>query len=152
MSIVRRNYNGNRLPGMNNWFDDFLSRDVFDWSNTNFSNTGTTLPAVNIKENENSFEVEVAAPGLKKEDFKVELDNNILTISSEKQEEKEESEGEKYTKREFSYQAFQRSFTIPQRLVEQDKIVAKYKDGVLHLLIPKAEEAKKRLPRTIQIS
>ncbi len=152
MSLVKRNGNGNRLPGMTNWFDDFLNRDMFDWANGNFSVTNTTLPAVNIKETEKSFEVEVAAPGMQKDNFKVELENNLLTISSEKKEEHKEKEGEKFTKREFSYQSFQRSFTLPQGLVEEDKIEAKYSDGVLHLIIPKSERAKKKMARTIKIS
>ncbi len=152
MSLVKRNTNGNRLPGMSNLFEDFLTRDLFDWSNSNFSPTNTTLTAVNIKETEKSFEVEMAAPGIQKDNFRVELDNNLLTISSEKQEQYEEKEGEKFTKREFSYQSFQRSFTLPEGLVDEDKIQAKYTDGVLHLTIPKSEKAKKKLARTIKIS
>ena len=151
MTLVRRNRNTDWFPSMTNWFDDFMNRDLFDWSNANFSAIGTTLPAVNIKETNDHFAVEVAAPGMRKEDFKVELDNNLLTISSERKDEHVEKEGKRYSKREFSYQSFQRSFTLPQGLVKEDKIEAKYKDGVLHLLIPKTEEAKKKAPRTIQI-
>jgi len=147
-TLAKRNGNGTQTD----WLADFMNREIFDWNHSNFSITGTTLPAVNIKENEDSFTVEVAAPGMQKEDFKVELDNNLLTISSEKQDEKVEKEGEKYTKREFSYQSFQRSFTLPQGLVKEDKIEAKYKEGVLHLMIPKKDEAKKKAPRTIKIS
>jgi HSP20 family protein len=147
-TLAKRNGNGDST----NWLSEFMNRDLFDWNNSNFSNTGTTLPAVNIKENEDSFTVEVAAPGMKKDDFTVEIDNNLLTISSEKQEENVEKDGERYTKREFSYQSFQRSFTLPQGMVNEDKIEAKYKDGVLHLMIPKNDEAKKKARRTIQIS
>ena len=151
MTLVKRNRNNDWLPSWTNLFDDFMTRDLFDWSNANFSAPGTTLPAVNIKETNDHFAVEVAAPGMRKEDFKVELDNNLLTITSERKDEHVEKEGERYSKREFSYQSFQRSFTLPQGLVKEDKIEAKYKDGVLHLLIPKTEEAKKKAPRTIQI-
>lgn len=151
MALVKRNRNNDWFPSMTNWFDDFMSRDLFDWTNSNYSMTGTTLPAVNIKETNDLFEVEVAAPGMRKEDFRVELDNNLLTISSERKDEKVEEDGKRYSRREFSYQSFQRSFTLPQGLVKEDKIEAKYKDGVLHLLIPKTEEAKKKAPRTIQI-
>jgi HSP20 family protein len=152
MSLVKRNGNGSRLPGMTNWLDDFLNRDMFDWNNGNFSGTNTTLPAVNIKETDKSFEVEMAAPGMQKDNFNVQLENNMLTISSEKQDEQEQKEGERYTKREFSYQSFQRSFTLPEGLVEEDKIEAKYTDGVLHLTIPKSEKAQKKPARTIKIS
>lgn len=146
MTLIRRNRNSEL-----NWFDDFMTRDLFDWSNSNFSSTGTTLPAINIKETDNNFVVEVAAPGMRKEDFKVELENNLLTISSERKEEHVKNDGEKYSKREFSYQSFHRSFSLPQGMVNEDKIEAKYKDGVLHLIIPKVEEAKKKAPRTIRI-
>jgi len=148
MTLAKKNGNGQST----NWLSEFMNRELFDWNNSHFSDTGTTLPAVNIKENEDSFTVEVAAPGMQKDDFKVEIDNNLLTISSEKKDEKVEKEGERYTKREFSYQSFQRSFTLPQGMVHEDKIEAKYKDGVLHLLIPKRDEAKKKARRTIKIS
>jgi HSP20 family protein len=147
MTLAKRNQSGN-----GNWLSDFMNRELFDWTNSNFSPTNTTLPAVNIKETEDHFTVEVAAPGMKKEDFSIELDNNLLTISSEKTDEREQKDGERYTKREFSYQSFQRSFTLPQNMVMEEKIEAKYKDGVLHLTIPKKEEAKKKPRRNIKIS
>jgi HSP20 family protein len=93
----------------------------------------------------------MAAPGMTKKDFKVELDGNMLTISSEKTNETQ-NENEKYTRREFSYQSFQRTFNLPKDVVDADKIEAKYQDGVLHLVIPKREEAKQRPPRMINIS
>ena len=133
-------------------FDDFFNRDMFNWSNTNFSDTNTTIPAVNIKETADSYEVEVAAPGMTKNDFKVELDGNALTISSERSQQKEENEGERYTRKEFSYQSFQRTFTLQKEVVDIEKIEAKYENGLLHLLIPKKEEAKQKQPRLIQIS
>jgi len=147
-TLAKRNGNSHQ----NDWLAEFMNRELLDWNSSNFSNTGTTLPAVNIKENEDSFTVEVAAPGMQKDDFSIELDNNLLTISSEKQDEKVEKEGERYTKREFSYQSFQRSFTLPPGMVKEEKIEAKYKDGVLHLMIPKRDEMKKKAPRTIKIS
>lgn len=131
-------------------FDRFFNDDIFDWSNRNFSSTNTTLPSVNIKENTDEFEVEVAAPGLKKDDFKLELNNDVLTISSEKKEENKK-EAKHYSKQEFSYQSFSRSFTLPVT-VERDKISAKYKDGILHISIPKLEEAKPKPPKQISIS
>ena len=150
MTLVKRN--GNLLNSFPMLFDDFFSRDLFNWGNTNFSDTNTTIPAVNIKETAENYEVEVAAPGMTKKDFKVELDGNSLTISSERTNQKEEKEGERYACREFSYQSFQRTFTLQKDVVDIDKIQAKYENGLLHLLIPKKEEAKQKPPRLIQIS
>jgi HSP20 family protein len=133
-------------------FDDFFTRDVWNWGLGNNSSTQTTIPAVNIRESADNFEVEMAAPGMKKEDFKVELDGNQLTISSERSSENEEKDSERYTRKEFSYQSFMRSFQLPKDVVDIENINAKYESGVLHLLIPKKEEAKQRPPKMIQIN
>ena len=138
----------NRFPS---FFDDFLNRDIFNWGLSNFSNTNTTIPAVNIKETFDHYEVEVAAPGMTKKDFKVVLEGNILTISSEKATNKEEGEEVRYTTREFSYQSFSRTFTLQKDVVDIEKIQAKYEEGVLHLLIPKMEHAKQQQPKLIEI-
>jgi len=132
--------------------DNFLSRDLFDWGTSNFSTTNTTLPAVNIHESDESYEIEVAAPGMSKEDFQVQLEHNMLTISSEKKDERKEKKKGQYTRREFSYQSFQRSFTVPEMEVEGDKISAKYCDGVLCITLPKREEVKPKPAREIKIS
>lgn len=150
MSLVKRN--GNYLTGFPAFFNDFFTRDLWNQGLDSFSNTGTTIPAVNIKETNDNFLVEMAAPGMSKEDFKIELDRNMLTITSEKNYEKEENTDERYSKREFSYQSFSRVFTLPKEVVDVDKIEAKYDNGLLHLVIPKREEAKQRPPRTIQIA
>jgi HSP20 family protein len=142
MSLVRYN----PLPSLLN---NFFNAELNPWNAETFSDAYATLPAVNIKETADTFEVEVAAPGFSKEDFKIELNNNVLTVSSEKQEENA-VEDEKFTKREFSYQAFKRSFTLPE-LVEEDKISAKYVDGVLDISIPKKEEAKLKKAKQIEI-
>lgn len=150
-SLIRRNRNF--LPALSRFWDDddFFNRGMIDWD-TNFSNSDTTLPSVNIKETENSYKVEMAAPGMKKQDFKIELDNNVLTISSEKSEESQGgNENERYSRREFSYQSFQRSFTLPKEVVDEDKIEAHYREGVLQLNIPKKEKAKQKPPRKIEI-
>lgn len=139
----------NHLPML---FDDFLNRDVFNWGTNNFSETNTTIPAVNIKETADRYQVEVAAPGMNKEDFKVELDGPMLTISSEKTNDRQNQEDERFYRREFSYQSFQRTFNLKKEVVDIDKIEAKYENGVLQLLIPKKEEAKQKPPRLIQIS
>lgn len=149
MSIMKRNEWQPTLPGL---FNDFLTRDLWNWGLNNNSVTNTTIPAVNIKETNDTFDVEVAAPGMKKDDFKVELDGNMLTISSEKTNETNEKDGERYSRREFSYQSFQRTFQLPKDVVDSDRIEARYENGLLHLVIPKKEEAKQRPPRMIQIS
>ncbi len=150
MTIVKRN--GGPLGQFPALFDDFLNRDIFNWGLTNFSDTNTTIPAVNIKETADNYEVEVAAPGMKKTDFRVQLEGNVLTISSEKTTEKEQSDEVKYTSREFSYQSFSRTFNLQRDVVDTEKIQAKYEDGVLHLLIPKKEHAKQKQARLIEIS
>jgi len=150
MSIVKRN-NGSLLPANPRaLFDDFFSRELFNWGNTNFSSTLTTVPSVNIRENDQNFEVEVAAPGMEKEDFRITLDNNLLTISSSKKNETEESKTH-YTRREFSYQSFQRSFELAKDVVDEEHIEARYNNGVLKLTIPKTEKARKQVPRLIEI-
>ena len=150
MTLVKRN--GSLLNQMPVLFDDFFNRDLFNWGNQNFSDTNTTVPAVNIKETAENYEVEVAAPGMTKNDFKVELDGNALTISSERSNEKLEKEDERYSRKEFSFQSFQRTFTLQKDVMDIDKIQAKYENGLLHLLLPKKEEAKQKPPRLIQIS
>lgn len=147
MTLVRRS--NSYLPS---FWDNFFPKDLMDWGMSNFSSTDTTLPAVNVKESDDAFEIEVAAPGMNKEDFKVNLENNVLTISSEKKEERKKEEKGQYTRREFSYQSFQRSFTIPENLVEGDQISAKYCDGLLCIHLPKKEEVKPKPAREITIS
>lgn len=152
MSLTQRNRS--LLPSFSRLWDDddFFNRGLMNWGLSNFSASDSTLPAVNIRETDNSYEVQMAAPGMKKEDFKVELDNNILTISSEKTDEYEDNGKEKYSRREFYYQSFQRSFNLPKEVVDEEKIEAHYKDGVLHLNIPKRETAKQKPPRKIKIA
>lgn len=150
MTIMKRN--GNLLNPLPNLFEDFFNRDLFDWGYSNQSQTGTSIPAVNIRETNDHFEVEVAAPGMKKDDFKVELDNNVLSITSERKEEREEKEEGKFNRREFSYQSFQRSFHLAKEIVDADKIEANYQDGVLHLSIPKRDEVKPKPSRLITIN
>ncbi|MBB1283817.1 Hsp20/alpha crystallin family protein [Flavisolibacter sp. BT320] len=147
MSLTKWNNRNN----MTNLFDDFFTRDLLNWGLANNSTTNTTIPAVNIKETGEAFEVEMAAPGMRKEDFKVELDGNQLTIGSEFESQNEMKEGERFTRREFSYQSFQRSFTLPKNVVDIEQIEARYENGVLRLLIPKREEARQKPPRMIEI-
>ena len=150
MSIVKGN--GELFPSMPGIFNDFLTKDFSNWGLSNNSNTNTTIPAVNIRETPENFVVEMAAPGMKKEDFKIELDGNMLTINSEKEDQYEERDVDKYSRKEFSYQSFQRTFQLPKEVVDSDKIEARYENGLLKLLIPKKEEAKQKPPRTIRIA
>ena len=138
----------NQLPDI---FEKFFGDDMDLWSKRNYSSTNTTIPAVNIKENDKGFVVELAAPGLKKEDFHIELDDNVLKVYSEKEEESEVKEGEEVLKKEFSYQSFVRSFTLPET-IDKNKIKASYKDGILKVDIPKKDVSKPKSKKQIKIS
>ena len=149
MNLIKRN--GNQVPALHRlFFDDIFGRDFFNWENNNYSTTSTTLPSVNIKETVDNYEVEVAAPGMEKNDFKITLDGNRLTISSTKENE-QTTKDENYTRREFSYQSFQRTFELPKNIVDEEKIQARYENGLLLLSIPKREEVKPKPPKMIEI-
>jgi HSP20 family protein len=132
---------------LSNVFDEFFNRSLSDIVGSDFT---FTQPSVNIVENDDFFNVEVAAPGLKKEDFNVEVNKNNLTISARKEEEKEETTEGKVTRSEFNYSSFTRSFYLPET-VDADKITATYHEGILRLQLPKKEEAKVKAPTTIKI-
>ena len=140
----------NMFPTFPSFFNKFLEGDLMDWNSSNFAGNNMTMPAVNIRENKDEFLIDVAAPGMSKENFNVDYDNGRLTISSEKKEEKEKSD-EKYNRKEFSYMSFQRTFTIAENLVSGDKIEAKYENGILHISLPKREEVKPKPARKIKI-
>ena len=140
---------GNLFPRvMNDLMDttSFFAPDIFD-TNWDFS---IKSPSANISEDEKSYTVELAAPGLNKKDFKVVFDNKILTISAENEEEFNE-EQDNYRRREFSYSSFTRSFQLPVEILE-DKIEAVYKDGILRLEIPKKEVRVLKPKKEIKIS
>ncbi len=125
-------------------FDDFF-KPWNDWFDSGgLLNKVLLVPAVNIAENNNDYKVTVAAPGLKKNDFKINVDGNLLTISAETEETKEEKDDERYTRKEYNYSSFSRSFTLPDE-VNMEKIEASYENGVLSLVLPKKEEAKKAM-------
>lgn len=140
----------NLLPTVSQFFENDWNT-LFDWSNRNFTQQVMTLPSVNVKETANDFIVEMAAPGMKKEDFQIELHNNMLTIKSE-MEQNEENNNDNYTRKEFSYQSFQRSFNLDHKVVNDAKIKASYNDGLLQVHLPKKEEAKVKPARQIMIS
>lgn len=142
----------NVSPSFPSLFNRLFEGDLMDWSNSNFAGNNSTLPAVNVRENQNEFIIEVAAPGMKKDDFKLDFDNGRLTISSEFSEETKNAGDEKFTRREFYYRSFQRAFTVPQNVVDGDKIQAKYADGILNITLPKREEVKPKPAKQIKIS
>ena len=142
---------GDIFPSFPSFIDRFFERDLMDWSNTNFSSTNSTLPAVNIRETDNDYLIDVAAPGLKKDDFKVNYDNGRLTICSDFKS-KMDDQGDNFSRKEFSYQSFQRTFTIAENIVNGEKISAKYTNGILHVTLPKHEETKPKPVREIKIS
>ena len=142
MTLIRRA--NNNLPGL---FEGLIGRDFNEFLGNSMA---VTLPAVNVLESTDYFRIEVAAPGLKKENFKLNVNQNRLTIASEVGSEHEQKQN-KYTRKEFSYSSFQRSFTLPQ-MVDTDKIVATYVDGVLLITLPKREEAKAQPVRAIEIA
>ncbi|MEP0984316.1 Hsp20/alpha crystallin family protein [Ekhidna sp.] len=127
MSLIKRDFP--MLNNLTDFFDD-------DWLQTRFANDWT--PAINVIENENNFEVEMAAPGMRKEDFHVTLENGILTISGTTEIENEENT-RRYTRREFTTRSFTRSFTLPKN-IDMDEMKAKYDDGILRLTIAKTEK------------
>ncbi len=128
------------------FFDEFLSNQLAKVD----SNVKYVVPAVNIKENDKEVIIDVAAPGLSKKDFEISVENNTLTISAHKEEEKVE-EGTNFVKKEFGFEKFQRSFTIPEDMFDTENIKATYKNGVLEITIPKKAEEQKKVKK-IQVS
>ncbi len=146
MALIRRFKNENEMPMFSDILENFFGRNYFP---TFFGNDTCQVPSVNIVETENSFRLEVAAPGFDKENFKISFDESVLTISGNKEEKKEDSR-EKYTRKEFSYASFERSFSLPENL-DSDKIEAVYENGILKINIPKKPEEVKKPAREIVI-
>jgi len=136
MTLVKFNPEKNNvlMPGFNDVFESIFNDTFFN------DRMVTRVPAANISETPEKYHVELAAPGLKKGDFKLSLDRNVLNISVEQRSENNDNQ-KNYTKREFSYSSFVRSFTLPES-ADQNSIDATYKDGVLQIDIAKKEEAK----------
>ena len=155
-SLVKWNGNGNNnnlmFPEFPSLFDDFLTRELFQLPFLAASN-GNSVPAVNIKETGSAFELEIAAPGMEKEDFKIELAQDTLSISAEKESKVEDkSEDGRYSRKEFSYRSFRRSFNLSEDMIEANEISANYKNGILHIMVPKKEPAKPKLIKQIAIN
>lgn len=142
LPLIRKQTN---IPGLS---DHFFGKDLL----SSFFNDGAdhSIPAVNIKDKNNAFEIEVAAPGLSKEEFRIKLDKDILTISSEEKNENNE-QSSTFMRKEFSFHSFKRSFSIPE-LVDTDKISASHKNGVLSILLPKVEKELTQKNKTIKIN
>lgn len=129
------------------WVDEFF--DTSFWPELQ-GNERASVPAVNIMEDQDQFIIEVAAPGLEKKDFNIDLDNNVLTIHSEREDKKEEKK-RRFMRKEYSYTKFSRSFTLPAAVKDED-IKAEYKEGILTIRIPKKDELKTKASRHIAIN
>jgi HSP20 family protein len=144
--------NTNRNSGVqSSWYrplDRFFRNDFLNLWDGDLD----TVPSINIMEEKDAYKVEMAAPGLKKEDFNIDIDRNILTISSEKETERKDGDGSNtnYFRREYNYTSFSRSLSLPEN-VDTSKIAAKYTDGVLNLVIPKKEESQKDTMQKIKV-
>ena len=148
MSTRALTRNGGNVPTI---FDDFFKpwNEWFDNENV-LLNRVLTVPAVNIVESSSEFKLSIAAPGMKKDDFKIDVEGNMLTISCENETTSHEKD-HKYTRKEYNYSSFSRSFSLPED-VSKEKIQASYTDGVLNLMLPKKEESKKlNAHHTIQV-
>lgn len=152
-SLIKLNSNGKNgmFPEFPSLFDDFLTRDFFNLPSRN--NSATTLPAVNVKETDTAFELEMAAPGMDKKDFKIALEQDTLVISAQHETKTEEKNKDgNYSRKEFSYQSFRRAFHLPENAVNENEISANYKDGILSIVIPKKEPEKQKITREIAIA
>ncbi len=143
MTLIRRTN-----KGLDSMINDFMGGDFF--MNQNGLYCGNqTLPAINIVENDDEYQIELAAPGLDKKDFNIEFNNGKLTIGAKKQ---ETEDTRKFVKREFNYAGFTRSFVVPKQKVNDGAITAAYENGVLHVVLPKREEVKPKPARIVEIS
>lgn len=148
MKLIKRE---DMNPRMNPLFGSFLSDEFFNWPTNGYEKNRGYSPAVNISENENGFTLDVAAPGLQKEDFTIKIEDDLLTISAEVKTESEDKTPN-YTRKEFGFKSFKRSFRITEEQINQDEIKASYENGVLSIQLPKKEEAKPLPARSISIS
>lgn len=149
MRQLRRRNHG--FPTFAKVVNDIFNDDFVKNLDENLSVWNGSQPAVNVKEDADGYALALAAPGYSKEDIEIKIDDNVLTISSEKKTEDIANEGEKFTRREFKYAAFKRTFTLPET-VDVTKIAANYENGLLNISIPKKEEAKPLPARTIEIA
>ena len=137
MSLIKWN-DVNRFPKLPSLLDNFFNSDISDF----LGNWEGTVPSVNVSETSDDYRIEMAAPGMVKENLDVKIENELLVITGNQQEQKEDHQN-KYHRREFSYQSFQRSFHLPEG-IDIERIEATYKEGILSVRLPKKEEIKKR--------
>ena len=141
------------ISNFDNLFDSFFNNNLSNFVGSDYF---LSNPSTNIKETEEGYEIELAAPGLEKEDFKLNLDKDILTIEAKRENKSEkinesEETTEKFVRREFNFTSFKRSFTLPET-VNAENIGAKYENGILNITLPKKEEAKPLPAKNIQIA
>lgn len=149
MSLIKFNNRKRLFPSWtNDGLKTFLSSD--DFFNTDFFDEDSLMPAMNVKEHDDDFEIEFAAPGFDKKDFEVTINDNILNVCGEKKHEVEEKE-EDYTRKEFSYNSFKRSLALPNTVKTDQEVKAIYKNGILKLNLLKKEEAKESLKKVIEV-
>jgi HSP20 family protein len=132
------------FPAFSNLWEDFLGKDIMD-----IPKESGSIPAVNIVEKPDKFLVHLAVPGMDRKNLKINIENGILTVSAEKEDKKEEKE-DKFTRREFCFHSFKRSFTLPE-FVQEDKVEAKYENGILEICLPKHEQAKVKPVKQIEV-
>ena len=149
---LAKNRNSSNFSSLSSLLDDLFVNEFPSFVSSGF-NSGGTLPKVNVKETDKAFELQIAVPGMKKSDFQINVEDDVLSISTETKDSKEEKgeKGETYTRKEFGYASFKRSFTLPDT-VDESEIKASYKDGVLSIDIPKKPESQQKETRTIDIS
>jgi HSP20 family protein len=145
MSLIK--FNGPRFP-WNERLQDFFNQDTF--INHDFFNLEKTMPSMNVKEHDDDFEIELAAPGFDKKDFIIEMKDDVLEVSAERKEEESEKK-EDYTRREFSYNSFKRTMQLPTSVDQEKDAKATYKDGILRLKLLKREEAKEKPKKMIEV-
>ncbi len=149
MSLIKFNNRRRLFPRWTNeGLKNFLSSD--DFFNNDFFEEDSLMPAMNVKEHDDDFEIEFAAPGFNKKDFEVTIDENILNVCGEKKHEIEEKE-EDFTRKEFSYNSFKRSITLPKSVNTDQEVKATYKNGILKLNLLKKEEAKTQQPKKVEV-
>ncbi|EDP70415.1 small heat shock protein [Flavobacteriales bacterium ALC-1] len=148
MSLIKFNNRNRLFPWTNDSLKSFLSSD--DFFNSDFFEEDSLMPAMNVKEHEEDFEIEFAAPGFSKKDFEITIKDNMLNVCGEKKKESEEKD-EDYTRKEFSYNSFKRSLQLPNSVNADQNVKATYIDGILKLNLQKNDDAKEKLKKVIEV-